>query len=323
MPSEFDLIARHFDRPVKRAILGVGDDCALLPLAQGHEMAVSTDMLVEGTHFLADTDPRRLGHKTLAVNLSDLAAMGAIPRFATLALALPDVRDAWLADFAAGFFALADRHGVELMGGDTTRGPLNLCVTIFGEVPRGQAIRRSGAASGDDVWVSGTLGDAALGLLALRDEAILAPAERAFCVGRLESPEPRVDLGQAMRGVSTSMIDLSDGLAGDLAHLARASGTAARINVDALPLSFAMRDQPQARRLRCALAGGDDYELCFTAPVDQRDLVVAIGRSVGLALTRVGSMFERVEGGAPVLLVDSDGRSLPAMRGYDHFGQTA
>ena len=323
MPSEFELIARHFERPVKRAILGVGDDCALLSLTQGQEMAVSTDMLVEGTHFLAGTDPRRLGHKTLAVNLSDLAAMGAVPRFATLALALPDARDAWLTAFAAGFFSLADRYGVELVGGDTTRGPLNLCVTIFGEVPRGQAIRRSGAASGDDVWVSGTLGDAALGLLALRDEAALEAAERAFCVGRLESPEPRVDLGQALRGVATSMIDLSDGLAGDLAHLASASGTAARINVDALPLSFALSGQPQARRLRCALSGGDDYELCFTAPVDQRDLVIAIGRSVGLTLTRVGSMFERVEGGPPVLLVDSDGRSVPAMRGYDHFGQPA
>lgn len=323
MSSEFELIARHFHRPVKRAILGVGDDCALLPLAQGQKMAVSTDMLVEGTHFLAGTDPRRLGHKTLAVNLSDLAAMGAVPRFATLALALPDARDAWLTDFAAGFFALADRYGVELVGGDTTRGPLNLCVTIFGEVPSGQAIRRSGAASGDDVWVSGTLGDAALGLLALRDEAALEAAARAFCVGRLESPEPRVDLGQALRGVATSMIDLSDGLAGDLAHLASASGTAARINVDALPISFALSNQPQARRLRCALAGGDDYELCFTAPVDQRDLVIAIGRSVGLTLTRVGSMFERVESGPPVLLVDSDGRPVPAMRGYDHFGQPA
>lgn len=320
MSSEFDLIARHFHRPVKRAVLGVGDDCALLAPVQGQEMAVSTDMLVEGTHFLADTDPRRLGHKTLAVNLSDLAAMGAVPRYATLALAVPDARDAWLTHFAAGFFALANRHGVELVGGDTTRGPLNLCVTIFGEVPCGQAIRRDGAVSGDDLWVSGTLGDAALGLLALREEASLGAAERAFCIGRLESPEPRVDLGLALRGVATSMIDLSDGLAGDAAHLARASGTAARINVDAVPLSFALRGQPQARRLRCALAGGDDYELCFTAAADQRDLVVAIGRSVGLSLTRVGSMFERAAGSAPVLLVDGDGRALPAMRGYDHFG---
>jgi thiamine-monophosphate kinase len=323
MDSEFELIARYFARPVKRALLGVGDDCAVLAPVSGQEMAVSTDMLVAGTHFLADTDARRLGHKSLAVNLSDLAAMGAVPRYALLALALPDARDEWVCAFASGFFALADRLGVELVGGDTTRGPLNVCVTVMGEVPKGQAIRRDGAASGDDVWVSGTLGDAALGLLALRGDAMLASAERAFCVGRLESPEPRIDLGVALRGVATSMIDLSDGLAGDLAHVARASCVAARINVDALPLSFALRDQAQERVLRCALAGGDDYELCFTASVEQRDLVVAIGRSVGLALTRVGSMFEGGEGNPSVMLVDSDGRSMPAMRGYDHFSLPA
>ena len=321
--SEFELISRYFTRPVKRALLGIGDDCALLAPVAGQEMAVSTDMLVAGTHFLPDTDPRRLGHKTLAVNLSDLAAMGAAPRYATLALALPDAREEWVRDFAAGFCALADRFGVELIGGDTTRGPLAICVTVLGEVPKGQALRRDGAASGDDVWVSETLGDAALGLLALRGEAMLGVAEQAFCVGRLESPEPRVDLGIALRGVATGMIDLSDGLAGDLAHVARASGVAARINVDALPLSFVLRNQSPARALRCALAGGDDYELCFTAPVEQRDLVIAIGRSVGLALTRVGSMFEGPDAGRPVLLVDSDGRSLPAMQGYDHFSKPA
>lgn len=323
MATEFELIARHFDRPARRAVLGVGDDCALIAPAAGQELAISTDMLVAGTHFLPGTDPRRLGHKTLAVNLSDLAAMGATPRYATLALALPDADEDWVRDFAAGFFALAERHGLELIGGDTTRGPLSLCVTIMGEVPRGQAVRRAGAASGDDVWVSGTLGDAALGLAALRGEAMLEAAAQAFCIGRLESPEPRVDLGMALRGVATSMIDLSDGLAGDLAHVARASGVGARVNVDALPLSFALRDQPQARALRCALSGGDDYELCFTAPVQNRDLVIAIGRSVGLALTRVGSMFEGFEEDRPVMLVDGDGRTLPAMQGYDHFGASA
>ncbi|MBL8383594.1 MAG: thiamine-phosphate kinase, partial [Burkholderiales bacterium] len=275
MASEFELIERHFTRTARRARLGVGDDCALFAGPAGHETVVTTDLLASGTHFLADTDPRRLGHKALAVNLSDLAAMGATPRYFLLALALPEARTEWIEPFAAGMFALAERHGVELIGGDTTRGALTICITAIGEVPDGQAIRRDGAASGDDVWVSGTLGDAALGLLALRGEAMLDGAERAFCVGRLESPEPRVDLGLALRGVATSMVDLSDGLAGDLAHIARRSGLSARLNADALPFSFAVLGQGRERRLRCALAGGDDYELCFTAPVDARDLVIA------------------------------------------------
>ena len=320
MSSEFSLIARHFTRPVKRARLGVGDDCALLAPTPGHEFAVSTDMLVAGTHFFLDTDPRRLGHKSLAVNLSDLAAMGAQPRYATLALALPEAGEAWVEQFAAGFFALAERHSVELVGGDTKRGPLVICVTVFGEVPNGQAIRRDGAAIGDDVWVSGTLGDAALGLMALKSDAMLDADDRAYCVGRLESPEPRIDLGLALRGVAASMIDLSDGLAGDLAHIAHASGVGARINVDALPLSTALRRQSQARSLSCALAGGDDYELCFTASVEQRELVVAVGRSVGLTITRVGSMFAAAATRPEVMLVDSDGRILPPMTGFDHFG---
>jgi thiamine-monophosphate kinase len=323
MASEFALIARHFNRAVKRARLGVGDDCALIGPMPGQETAISTDMLVEGTHFLPATDPRRLGHKALAVNLSDLAAMGATPRYATLAISLPDAREDWVELFAAGFFALADRHEVELIGGDTTRGPLNICVTIFGEIPAGHAVRRDGAVIGDDVWVSGTLGDAALGLMALRDEVMLGDAERAFCVGRLESPEPRVDLGLGLRGVASSMIDLSDGIAGDLAHIARASGLAARINVDFLPLSFALQAQNAARAQRCALSGGDDYELCFTASVDRRELVAAVGRSVGLPLTRVGSMFAVTQAAAPLVLVDGDGRALPPAGGYDHFGGRA
>lgn len=323
MASEFALIARHFRRQAVRAHLGVGDDCALLALPAGQELAVSTDMLLAGTHFFADTDPRRLGHKSLAVNLSDLAAMGATPRYATLAIGLPEAREDWVAAFAAGFFALAERFGVELVGGDTTRGALSVCVTVMGEVPEGQAIRRDGAAAGDDIWVSGTLGDAALGLMALREEAMLAAPDAAFCIGRLESPEPRVSLGLALRGVATAMIDLSDGLAGDAGHVARASGLAARLNVDALPLSPALRGQMAARARRCALAGGDDYELCFTAPADEREVVLATGRSVGLALARVGSMVEAGAGRDDVVLVDGDGRDLPPLAGYDHFAGAA
>jgi thiamine-monophosphate kinase len=319
MASEFSLIARHFRRRTERARLGVGDDCALVAVDAGSELAISTDMLLAGTHFFADTDARRLGHKSLAVNLSDLAAMGAKPRYATLAIGLPTADEAWVEAFAAGFFALAERFGVELIGGDTTRGPLAICVTIMGEVPEGQAIRRDGAQTGDDIWVSGSLGDAALGLMALKGEAMLLPADQAYCVGRLESPEPRVALGLALRGVASAMIDLSDGLAGDAGHIARASRLAARLNVDALPLSSVLAGQMQARRRNCALSGGDDYELCFTAHAHERDVVLAAARSVGLEVTRVGSMVEPSAGRGDVLLVDGDGRDLPAAGGYDHF----
>jgi len=331
MASEFDLIARYFTRPARRARLGVGDDCALLTVGPGMELAVSADMLVAGTHFFPGTDPRRLGHKTLAVNLSDLAAMGAAPSSALLSIALPSADEAWVKEFAAGFFALADLHDVELVGGDTTRaapgGALVLNVTILGEVPAGQAIRRSGARAGDDVWVSGTLGDAALGLAALKGQmrgqmqgqGQLAANDRDFCVARLEMPTPRIGLGLALRGIARSMLDLSDGLAGDLAHIARASGVGARIDVDALPLSAALRGQPRELALRCALAGGDDYELCFTAPVSARAQVEAAGQGAGVAVTRIGDM--QASGDAPpVSYMDGAGRALDLeFSGYDHF----
>ena len=330
MPGEFDLIAKYFTRPARRAALGVGDDCALLAPRPGFELAVSTDMLVEGTHFLLGTDAARLGHKTLAVNLSDLAAMGAQPRYATLALALPCVDEAWLADFSRGFFALADAHGVELIGGDTTRGPLNLCVTVIGEVPAGVAIRRSGACAGDDIWVSGTLGDAALGLAYLTGElkgvAMLPPAAAAHAVARLEAPEPRVALGLSLRGVATAMLDVSDGLAGDLAHLALASGLAARIDAESLPLSLAspLRAMPLKERLRYAAGGGDDYELCFTAAPAQRDAVRAAGRSANVLVTTIGSMAVPEPAPGAVLIVDTDGNPWAAtVSGYDHFRETA
>jgi thiamine-monophosphate kinase len=325
MASEFDLIARHFTRPVRRARLGVGDDCALLALTPGHELAISTDMLVAGTHFFPDTDPLRLGHKTLAVNLSDLAAMGAKPASALLSLALPAADEAWLAAFARGFFALADEHGVELVGGDTTRAPaggtLTLNVTILGEVPAGQAVRRSGAQAGDDIWVSNTLGDAALGLAALRGKVSLDAAQREYCVHRLEAPTPRVALGLALRGIARSMLDISDGLAGDLAHIARASGVRAQVNADALPLAPALRSVPRELALQCALAGGDDYELCFTAAPGQRAGVEAAGRSAGVTVTRIGSILPGPAGVAPVGFVDAAGRDLSLkLGGYDHFG---
>ncbi|MDB5805059.1 MAG: thiamine-monophosphate kinase [Betaproteobacteria bacterium] len=323
MASEFDLIARYFTRPAHRARLGVGDDCALLDVTPGCELAISTDMLVAGTHFFPDADPQRLGHKTLAVNLSDLAAMGAKPASALLSLALPAADEAWIAAFARGFFALADEHGVELVGGDTTRTPsggtLTLTVTILGEVPASQAIRRSGAKAGDDIWVSNTLGDAALGLAVLQGKVNLEQSERYYCIQRLEMPAPRIALGLALRGIAHSMLDISDGLAGDLAHIARASGVSAQVDVDVLPLSPALRGVARELALQCALAGGDDYELCFTAAAERRTAVEAAGTAAGVSVTRIGSIVPAAA--VPVRFVDGVGHEL-ALRlgGYDHFG---
>lgn len=317
MPSEFELIARHFTRPASGARLGVGDDAALLLPTAGMELAVSTDMLLVGRHFLPGDDPAGLGHKTLAVNLSDLAAMGARPRWALLALALPQADEDWLAAFSRGFFALAERHGVELVGGDTTRGPLNLCVTLLGEVEAGQALTRGGASPGDEIWVSGALGGAALGLTHVQRGLELTPAEAASCLERLHTPEPRVALGRALLGVASAGIDLSDGLLADLGHILERSGVAAELEFQRLPAHPAVAarlSNPLVRR--CLLAGGDDYELCFTVPPDRAEAVEAAGRSAGVAVTRVG----RIRAGEGLVLVGADGAPMPIVeRGYDHF----
>src|SRR5690349_13537469 len=229
--GEFELIARYFDRPVRRSPLGIGDDCALLQPGPGLQLAVSTDLLVEGRHFLSTVDPRRLGHKALAVNLSDLAACGAQPLAFTLAIALPQVDEAWLAAFAQGLFALADAHQCELVGGDTTRGPLAIDITVFGEVPAGQALLRSGAQAGDDLWVSGTLGDARLALEAFRGTVSLPQDVFEAARLRLEQPQPRVALGLALRGLASAAIDVSDGLLGDLGHVLERSRVGATIEL--------------------------------------------------------------------------------------------
>ena len=319
MPSEFDLIRRHFTRPTRHTDLAVGDDAALLRAQPGMQLAVSTDMLVAGTHFFADTGPEDLGWKTLAVNVSDLAAMGATPRWAFLALALPGADEAWIAAFARGFFACADAHGVDLAGGDTTRGPLTLSVTIIGEVPQGEAITRAGGKAGDDLWVSGQPGMAALGLAALRGETQLSTAGRAACIAALQRPQPRIALGLALRGVATAMLDVSDGLLGDLDHILEYSGTGAIIDVGALPLA-ALRETgaDEALARRCLLGGGDDYELLFAAPAARRADVDAISASLGLALHRIGALTSEP---ATLWLRQGDGRLVPGTRsGYDHFG---
>ncbi|MEJ8293067.1 thiamine-phosphate kinase [Delftia tsuruhatensis] len=317
--GEFDLIRRFFQRPVRRAALGVGDDCALLAPAPGMQLAVSSDMLVEGRHFFADVDPRLLGHKSLAVNLSDLAACGARPLAFTLALSLPRADAAWTEAFAAGLLALADAHGCELVGGDTTQGPLNICITVFGEVPPGQALLRSGARAGDDIWVSGSLGDARLALEALLGHTTLPPGTLAAARQRLEAPTPRVALGQALRGIASSALDVSDGLLGDLGHILEQSRVGASLDTRLItPLLDAGRHTPLAIDLlhQCTLSGGDDYELCFTAPADRRDAVQAAGRDTATRVTRIGCIEEQ----PGLRLIGPDGAAMaPRWTSFDHF----
>ena len=318
--SEFELIDRFFRRPARHAVLGVGDDAALLAPTSGCELAVSVDMLVAGRHFFADVDPEALGHKALAVNLSDMAAMGASPRWALLAGALPNADAEWVGAFARGFFALADAYGVDLIGGDTTKGPLNLCVTILGEVPAGQALRRRGARPGDAVFVSGRLGDAALALAHHRQRVILAADELAQCERALLRPAPRVELGDRLRGIATAAIDISDGLVGDLSHILDASGVGATLELAALPRSAILNQRlagnERGLALDCMLAGGDDYELCFTAPARAAADIGALAEQLDLALTRIGGIEER----AGLVVRDENGqalRTLPAA--FDHF----
>lgn len=322
--TEFDLITRYFTRPTQRAALGVGDDCALINPSPGMQLAVSTDMLVEGRHFFSDVSPYSLGHKALAVNLSDLAACGAKPVAFTLALALPSINEAWLYEFSRGLWALADAHGCELIGGDTTQGPLNICITVFGEVPRGQALLRSGAKVGDDIYVSGTLGDARLALDALQGHIQLPPDVLAEARLRLEQPTPRVALGTALRGVATSSIDISDGLAGDLGHILKASGvgaqvdTAITINLIARSarIDWAKSQFDTLKQLKTVFSGGDDYELAFTAPPSARQAVLAAATSSQTPVTRIGVI--QAEPG--LRLVDGHGRSVTAQfTSFDHF----
>ncbi|MCU0869172.1 MAG: thiamine-phosphate kinase [Burkholderiales bacterium] len=305
--GEFALIARHFVRPLAHTRLGIGDDAALLAPRAGHTLAVSTDLLVEGTHFLPGTDACRLGHKTLAVNLSDLAAMGATPRWAFLAVALPEADDAWLAAFADGFFALAAAHGVDLAGGDTTRGPRALCVTVAGEVPEAAALRRDGARAGDDVWLTGCTGEAAAGLAVLQGRATLDAADAAHCRARLEAPTPRVAAGLALRGIATAAIDVSDGLLADAGHIAVRSQVRIAIERARLPQSSALAGLDARMRADAVVAGGDDYELLLCAPRDARAAVDAAGTD-----------------GPRAELCDRDGRVLPVARtGFDHFAAGA
>ena len=325
--SVFELIRRFFTHRAPGAILGVGDDAALVRARPGTELAISADLLVEGRHFLRGADAALLGHKALAVNLSDMAAMGATPRWATLALALPGVDARWLRAFARGFMALARKHRVDLVGGDTTRGPLTICVQIMGEVPRGQALRRDGARAGDEVWVSGRLGEAALALRALDGRIRISARDRALLERRLHAPTPRVSLGIALRGIARSAIDVSDGLLADLGHICERSRVAATVEWESVPLGpLVRRLGGRGAALAAGLGGGDDYELCFTAPRARREAVERAAQRCRVPVTRIGRIVReklRVKGvrGKPrVEIVGADGKPLRVTRrGYDHF----
>ncbi len=327
--GEFDLIERYFKRPTQRAVLGVGDDCALLAPTPGMHMAMSSDMLVEGRHFLSTVEPARLGHKALAVNLSDLAACGAEPTAFTLALSLPRIDEAWLEGFSTGLLQLANEYSCELVGGDTTQGPLNICITAFGEVPPGDALLRQNAQVGDDIYVSGTVGDARLALEVFRGTQFLDAKAFEAVRARMEIPTPRIALGIALRAIANAAIDVSDGLLGDLGHILQRSQVGAQIDTTWLQQSNTFGEEAQAagisttlaqlpwnKRIEFALAGGDDYELCFTAPVHQREMVHAAAWESNIPVTRIGRITE-----AQVLVVlDPEGQPITRrFASFDHF----
>jgi len=324
MASEFDLIARYFTHSTTHTQLGVGDDGAVLRVTPGMELVVSTDMLVAGTHFLPDTDPEALGWKTLAVNVSDLAAMGAAPRWAVLAVALPSADEVWIASFCAGLFSCAEAFDVDVIGGDTTRGPLNLCPTVFGEVPSGRALLRSGARPGDEVWVSGSPGLAALGLAHSKGHCELSKQALTDCLAALHRPQPRVALGLALRGIASAAIDVSDGMLGDLAHILERSGAGAVVHLEQMPDAARLACSDEILARRCLLGGGDDYELLFTAHAARRGDIMALSTALGLPLTPIGVIVASAGPGVEALCLLSEGRTLPleSYRGFDHFASS-
>lgn len=331
--GEFDLIQRFFKTQSELMLannpgsvkLGIGDDCALLKIDPTEEIAITSDMLVSGRHFFPDANPEWLGWKALAVNLSDLAAMGAKPLGFTLALALPGPDSAWLEAFSKGLFAIANQYNCPLIGGDTTAGPLNICITAFGSIPKGKAIFRSGALESDDIWVSGTVGDARLTLAALRHEIELAKEDLEKIEAHMHRPTPRLDLGIALRGLANSALDVSDGLLGDLKHILEASGKSAEIFLDRIPKSSTLLKQSQAIQNQCAANGGDDYELCFTTPISKRNVITQISADLNLPLTQIGSIKSMQHAIPEIRIIDKDAKELDTqeanllMKSFDHF----
>ncbi|MES2580720.1 MAG: thiamine-phosphate kinase [Pseudomonadota bacterium] len=317
MSPEFNLIAQYFTRPTPQADLGIGDDAALISTTNGMQLAISADMLVAGTHFFADCDPYQLGWKSLAVNISDMAAMGAQPKWATLAIALPNMDDAWLKAFSQGFFACADQFDVDLIGGDTTRGPLNISVQIMGEVPFGKAIKRSGAKTDEDIWVSGSLGSAAIGLAHLQNKMHVLGGALPACLNALHMPMPRLALGLILRDVATSCIDISDGLLADLGHILHASMLGATVDLAKIPcIDYLKQDLQNPQIQQAILAGGDDYELCFTAPISKRAEIHMLSNQLSLMLTLIGE----TQADLGINVTHKAQKLNIAYKGFDHFG---
>jgi len=333
--GEFDLIQHFFKAGAdamqsnneKAIVLGIGDDCALLKPAAGEEIAITSDMLVEGRHFFMNANPELLGRKALAVNLSDLAAMGAKPIGFTLSIALPKVDTAWLEAFSKGLFAIANQYSNPLIGGDTTAGPLTISITAFGSIPSGKAIRRSGAKVGDDIWTSGTIGDARLALAALRHEISLPESDLKQIEYRMHNPTPRVELGMKLRELASAALDISDGLLGDLRHILKQSQVSAEVFLDQLPKSETLQKQSEDIQNQFAASGGDDYEICFTAPIEKRDVIDEISKELNLPLTRIGSITKKVDETQRLRLVSKNGELLDdaktaeLLKSFDHFAK--
>lgn len=317
--KEFELIKRYFSEQVikrKDVILGIGDDCALVQSLESHNIAITTDTLVAGVHFPLETSARAIGHKVVAVSLSDLAAMGAEPAWLSLAITLPSIDENWIKDFCAGVFELCEYFNVQLIGGDTTQGPLSITVTAQGTIPLDKHITRSGAKAGDWLFVSGELGDAALALQYLQGDINLEEAYQASIQRKLDFPQPRVLLGQVLREYATAAIDISDGLAADLAHICSSSGVGVNLVLDNLPLSTALRDTlglDEAYKL--ALVGGDDYELLFTVSDDNKVAMETAISNTGVAITCIGQLnsshkIKTLLNGEPVYF---------DLQGFEHF----
>ena len=333
--GEFDLIQRFFkagadamrSNDEKAIALGIGDDCALLKPIAGEEIAITSDMLVEGRHFFINANPELLGRKALAVNLSDLAAMGAKPIGFTLAIALPKVDTAWLEAFTKGLFAIANQYSCPLIGGDTTAGPLTISITAFGSIPSGKALRRSGAKVGDDIWISGTVGDARLALAALRHEINVPDSELRQVEHRMHNPTPRVELGIKIREIASAALDISDGLLGDLQHILKQSQVSAEVFVDQLPKSATLQKQKEDIQNQFAASGGDDYEICFTAPIEKRGDIDEISAALNLPLTRIGSITEKIVATQRLCLFNKNDdlldetKSAVLLKSFDHFAK--
>jgi thiamine-monophosphate kinase len=331
--SEFELIRAFFKSKADAmdssgaptVVLGIGDDCALFSALTDEELAITSDMLVEDRHFFSDANPEWLGYKALAVNLSDLAAMGAKPQAFTLAIAMPHADTTWLQAFSAGLFRAATEFSCPLIGGDTCQGPLNICITAFGSAPKGSAIRRSGAKPGDQIWVSGTLGDARLTLAALRHEIELFPAQLHMIESRLHQPSPRIHLGIGLRNLASAALDISDGLLGDLQHLLDASQVDGTVFLKDLPKSATLLQQSQLIQDQYAACGGDDYEICFTASAENKLPIEALSKKLGLELTCIGEIQARASNQSTITLIDRDGQKMPSesvstfMQSFDHF----